>query len=138
MNILTENLSLERDSSLNQFDCMRYTLELTTYKKEVIVHEGNDEVCEVIKGFKLTKSVRRSINKHNDIYNWIQNTQVRYLRYDTFIEDSMCDYPYICENIKHINRSFSDGTLSVQNLIKLVYKTDKQLIKLFKNWKIVS
>lgn len=134
---LMDTLFIEKDTSLTEFDEMRFELELTTKKEEIIILDGCFEIIEVIKGFKITKKMRKPINKKIDIENWINLTSQRYNRYDDFIHDSSDDYPEICKNIVLINRCFKEK-IHFQNMIKIVYKTDKKLIKLFKDWNLVE
>ena len=135
---LMNALCIENDTPLMQFDEMRHQLELTTKKEEIVILRGNHEILEVIKGFKMTKKIRKPINKMIEIERWIDATSERYARYIDFIEDSKEDYPEICKNVFIINRFFENKSLSITNMTKLVYKTDKALIKLFKKWKVVE
>ena len=132
------SLCIEKDTPLTQFDEMRHQLELTTKEEEIIIIEGNDEILEVVKGFKMTKKVRKPVSKKTDIEKWINATSERYTRYTEFIEDSKEDYPEICKNVFIINNFFENKSLSFTNMTKLVYKTDKALIKLFRKWKLVE
>ena len=131
-------LCIENDSPLIHFDEMRHQLQLTTKEEEIVIHEGSFEIIEVIKGFKMTKKVRKSINKRIVMEIWINTTSERYSRYLEFIDDSIDDYPDICKNVYIINKFFENKSLSFTNMTKLVYKTDKLLIKLFKEWKLVN
>ncbi len=135
---LMNALCIENDTPLMQFDEMRHQLELTTKKEEIVILRGNHEILEVIKGFKMTKKIRKPINKMIEIERWIDATSERYARYIDFIEDSKEDYQEICKNVFIINRFFENKSLSITNMTKLVYKTDKALIKLFKKWKVVE
>jgi len=135
---LMNELYIEKDTPLTEFDEMRLELELTTKKEEIVILEGNFEIFEVIKGFKITKKMRKPINKKVDIENWINLTSERYHRYDDFIHDSSNDYPEICKNICIINKCFKEKICSFQNMINIVYKTDKKLIKVFKDWNLVE
>ena len=135
---LMNALCIENDTSLMQFDEMRLQLELTTKEEDIVILRGNYEILEVIKGFKMTKHVRKPINKRIEIERWINTTSERYARYINFIEDSKEDYPEICKNVFIINRFFENKSLSITNMTKLVYKTDKALIKLFRKWKVVE
>jgi len=131
-------LCIKNDTPLMQFDEMRHQLELTTKKEEIVILEGNYEIIEVVKGFKMTKKVRKPINKRIDMERWINSTSERYSRYMEFMHDSKEDYPEICKNVFIINRFFENKSLSFTNMTKLVYKTDKALINLFKKWKVVE
>lgn len=128
----------DTNTSLTQFDEMRYQLNLTTKEEEIIILTGNYEIIEVVKGFQMTKKIRKSVNKKKEVNQWINLTSERYLRYTEFLTDSNDDFPEICKNVSIINRFFHDKTLSITNMTKLVYKTDKQLIKLFKKWELVE
>lgn len=130
--------SLTKDTALIQFDELRIQLELTTKKEELVILAGNHEIMEVIKGFKLTKKIRHSINKNTDVKKWIDSTTERYSRYLEFLDDSKDDHPEICRNVSLINKLFIDKTISFKNMTKIVYKTDKSLIKLFKKWDLVE
>ena len=131
-------LHIEKDTPLMQFDEMRHQLQFTTSTIEIVVLEGNYEIIEVIKGFKMTKKVRKPINKKTDMDIWINATSERYSRYLDFLDDSMEDYHEICKNVSIINQFFENKSLSFSNMTKLVYKTDKALIKLFRKWKLVE
>ena len=135
---LMDTLYSTKDSSLGQFDDMRHQLELTTKEEEINIIAGNHEIIEVIEGLKMTKKVRKSTKKRNDIENWINATKLRYSRYREFVEVSERDHPEICHNIVLINRFFYEKTLSLTNITKLVYKTDKMLINKFKIWNLVE
>ena len=135
---LMDALCIKNDTPLMQFDEMRHQLELSTKKEDITVLEGNIEIIEVIKGFKMTKRVRKPINKRVDMKQWINLTSERYSRYIYFMEDSKNDYPDICKNVQIINNFFENKLLSFTNMTKLVYKTDKALIKLFRIWKFVE
>ena len=132
------SLFMENDTPLMDFDEMRHQLELTTKEEEIVILEGNYEILEVIQGFKMTKKVRKPVNKKIDMERWIHSTSDRYMRYTDFIEDSKENYPEICKNIFIINKFFENKLLSFTNMTKLVYKTDKALIKLFKKWNFVE
>ena len=135
---LMNALCIENDNPLMQFDEMRHQLELSTKDEEIVVLEGNYEIIEVINGFKMTKKVRKPINKKTDMDIWINATSERYSRYLEFLDDSKGDYPEICKNVCIINHFFENKSLSFSNMTKLVYKTDKALIKLFRKWKLVE
>ena len=139
MENLRDVLYTTKESSLTEFENLRCALEMTTKIKEITVVDNNDEVFDVIKGMKLTKNFRINVkNKYRKI-EWVRVTKMRYQKYMDFITESKEDYPLICRNIKQINDIINtDVNLeSIHNLVKLVYKTDKSLIKLFKEWNLI-
>ena len=96
---LMNALCVTNDTPLANFDEIRHQLELTTKEEEIVILEGNYEILEVIQGFKMTKKIRKPINKRIYMERWINATSKRYTRYIDFMEDSKEDYPEICKNI---------------------------------------
>lgn len=135
---LQNALSNDNDSPLYNFDELICSLNLTTKKETIKIIGGNYEVHEVVKGIKLTKSVRKPINKQIDMIQWINETKVRYERYMYFVDESMKDFSEICSNIKFINKMFEEKTLSFKNIVKVVYKTDKKIIKVLKKFELIE
>jgi len=136
LNELNEAILCEKDNTLTDFDEIRYALKCSE-TKEIIITTENEQVHNVINGYKLTKKMNKRINKKIDIANWIHSTATRYKTY-TFVEESRDEYLDICNNIKFINKVFDEQLLSLSTIVKIVYKTDKQLIKLFKKWNVVN
>ena len=134
---LMQSLLSPVDSSIFEYDDMRHALDYTTKQEEITVIGGNFEIKEVIDGFKFTKKLRKT-NKCNEKQNWIKITSERYSRYTYFLDNSHDDFPDICKNIKIINNLFEQKVLNLTNITKLVYKTDKKLIKYFKEWNLIK
>ena len=125
-------------SPLNNLDDMFTTLELTSQRKELIITGGNEEVLEIIQGMKLTKYVRKRINKKTAMLNWIHETKLRYNRYLGFVDNSKDEFPEICKNILIINKYLHEQNISFRNIVKLVYKTDKMIIKILKKFDCIK
>ena len=113
-------------------------LQLSTKNEEVRIISGNDEVSSVIEGIALTKIFRKKTKNKRVRAEWIQSTSERYIRYIDFLDEERKEFKSICYNIDIVNRFFWEGTMSIENISKLVYKIDKQFIKFFKEWEMIN
>jgi hypothetical protein len=137
LSILNDALPDIVDSSMHDMDSLKMSLELTTHNTEVKVMNGNEEVYEILKGFQTTKLMRKQMYKKSAKLFWLAETKSRYSRYMDFVEDSQDTFPDICSNVEAINKLFKHGLLNIQDMVKVVYKTDKLLLKFLRKEKYI-
>ena len=138
MSSLASALHCEKDSPLNTFEQLRISLDGDVCKNTVEFKDGNEEVHEIIKGMKLTKSVKKPINKKVDMLRWANLTQKRYVRYTDFMDGSKESYPIICKNITLINEIFEERKTGFKDIVRLVNKTDKLIVKVLKKFELIE
>lgn len=135
---LSNALCTTKDSPLNNFDDMHSSLHLPpTKKKELRMVGGNDEVSAIISAMKLTKCMKKPVNKRSDMIHWLEQTKERYTRYIDFTQDSKEEFPEICRNVHIINKLLNEGFQSFKNLVNFVYRTDKMIITSLKKFKCI-